>query len=96
MKNLILKSYQKLGLKLREILFSFSCLRRNKNNKYKFNLSEQKNVYILTTKHCLYIASLIENGLNLKLFSKDLRMVLEKGFTLLFVLKCLVFYQNIM
>ena len=72
MKNLILKSYQKLGLKLREILFSFSCLRRNKNNKYKFNLSEQKNVYILTTKHCLYIASLIENGLKEKSIKSEI------------------------
>ncbi|WP_456070129.1 glycosyltransferase family protein [Haemophilus paraphrohaemolyticus] len=63
MKMFISKLYQKLGLKLREVLFSISCLGRSKSKNIHFDLHKQKNVYIITTKHCLYIASLIENGL---------------------------------
>ncbi|OOF53792.1 hypothetical protein BKK56_10650 [Rodentibacter genomosp. 2] len=63
MKTFISQIYQKFGLKLREIIFNISCLRRDKSKDISFDLYKQKDVYVLTTKHCLYIASLIENGL---------------------------------
>lgn len=48
---------------MKELVFSISCLFRKQRVTNKFDLHNQEKTYILTTKHCLYIASLIKNSL---------------------------------